>query len=123
MTAQDETAETLARLQVILADLDGYITRRAEEVAEPLIRQARAEAALQARAAEFETQRQIDLVRELRRRLTSADRRLEREQDARGRLAALLAGDPEERITGFGLPSLDVLVAEVETALAGKSAL
>jgi hypothetical protein len=109
----------LSRLQACLADLDGYITRRAEDLAAPMIRDAEARARLAIVEAAGETQRQRALVEELRKRLRVQEQMREREQDARARLAALLrypvATNPA------GLPPLAVLVAEVEKALAERA--
>lgn len=66
--------ETLAQLRACLADLDGFIERRAQELANPLIQQAHAEAAEQVRAAQFEWQRQKEVVAELRCRVRARDR-------------------------------------------------
>jgi hypothetical protein len=109
-------ADTLAQLQACLADLDAYIERRAQVLADPVIRQARARAAGQIKTAGVEAQRQSDLVRELRKRLEVQERMRE---DARTRLAALLgyARVPD----GPGLPPLDVLVDDMEKALAGRN--
>jgi hypothetical protein len=108
-------ADTLARLRDCLAHLDDYITRRATELATPIIEIAQADAAGLVRAAEFEAQRQIDLVRELRRRLAPRERLTAEAEDARRRLSAVL---------GHREPSallLADLVAEVETRLAEQA--
>ena len=114
--------DTLAKLRDCLADLEGYVTRRATELAAPLIEIAQADAAALVRAAEFEAQRQIDLVRELRKRLAVFEQIRVREQDARGRLAALLGGYPVAT-NPAGLPPLEVLVTDVETRLAEKDSM
>lgn len=111
MTAE---ADALTRLRDCLADLEGYVTRRATELAAPLIEIAQAEAAALVKSAEFEAQRQIDLVRELRRRLAAIERQTAQAEAARRALATVL---------GYQEPSavpLAALVAEVETALAGR---
>ena len=73
-------AETGAddRLCRALADLEGYIDRRAAAMAGPVMKQALADAADAIAEARAETQRQEDLVTELRRGLEAKDRQIER---------------------------------------------
>jgi hypothetical protein len=95
--------EVTGQLRAMIADLDGYIGRRAAEVAEPLI--AAAKAAADARVAEAECglQRAQDLVAELRRVLEYRDRQLARFRqreaqagEARGDLDAVLSRLPPD---------------------------
>ena len=75
-------------LAAMIADLDGYIERHAAELAEPKIDVAQAAAAKEVRLARLETQRQEDLVKELRRRLIAQERiagRLRAEAEGRSR--------------------------------------
>jgi hypothetical protein len=81
-------ASRTATLAAMIADLGGYIERHAAELAEPKIDAAQAAAAEEVRLARRETQRQEDLVTELRRRLTAQERiteRLRAEAEARSR--------------------------------------
>jgi hypothetical protein len=66
----------LVSLSHVAADLDGYIERRAAELATPLIEQAEARADERLRSAGHEVQRQVDLVAELRKTLEVRDRQL-----------------------------------------------
>ena len=118
MTAE---TDTLAKLRDCLAHLDEYVTRRARELAHPLIDRAEAEADERVRAAEADAQRCHGMAAELGRRLDALERQQQKTQDARGRLAALLGGHPVAT-NPAGLPSLEVLVAEVETALQRQQA-
>lgn len=110
--------DTLSRLQACLADLDGYITRRAEDLAAPMIRDTEARARLSVIEAAGETQRQRALVEELRKRLRVQEQMRERELDGRMRLARMF-GYPVAT-NPAGVPPLTVLVADVEKALAEK---
>jgi hypothetical protein len=74
--APDTVPGTLEKLRVMLADLDGYIDRRAAELAKPLLDKALADVAETKRQARAEVQRQEYLVAELRRRLDARDRQL-----------------------------------------------
>lgn len=58
----------------MIADLDGYIERRAQAIAEPIIARAKEAAQEHVDDARYETQRQTDLVAELRRRIPPLDR-------------------------------------------------
>jgi hypothetical protein len=109
-------ADTLIQIRACLADLDGYIDRRALALADPIVEHARAEAAELVRAAEFEAQRQIDLARELRRVLAARDRQTAHAEAGRRALAGIL-GHQEPS----ALPLAD-LVAQMETRLAEKDA-
>lgn len=88
-----QTAQRLQHLRGMLADLDGYIQRRAEDLAEPIIRDAEARARLVITEATGETQRQRDLVEELRKRIAVVDRMRDELNAARRVLAAAL-GEP-----------------------------
>ena len=79
------TTVTFEELAATIRDLDSYIERRAEELANPLIAEAAAEAAGRVRAeqdllaeARAEILRQKDLVTELRRVAAARDRVAER---------------------------------------------
>ena len=63
------TEDLTARLESMIRDLDGYITARAREIAQPLVDTAITDATRSIAAAEFETERQKALVAELRKRL------------------------------------------------------
>jgi hypothetical protein len=92
-----EETERIRQLRAMLADLDGYVQRRAEDLAEPMIRDAEARARLAVVEARGEVQRQTDLVAELRKRIEAQGRRLSELEECRGRLAAALsrpAGTP-----------------------------
>lgn len=114
MTAE---GDTLTRLRDCLAHLEEYVTRRATELAAPIIEIAQADADALVKRAEFEAQRQIDLARELGRRLRARDRQTAQAEEARRALAAVL-GHQEPS----ALP-LAALVAEVETRLAEKDSM
>jgi hypothetical protein len=70
----DALADTLQRT---IADLDGHINRGAQELAAPLIDAARADADRAVTAAQRETERQTDLVKELRRQYTALENQLD----------------------------------------------
>lgn len=81
----------LDRLAVMIADLDGYISRRAAELAVPLADAARAEAAKAVTAAEARIEelegdllRATDLAAELRRHVDARNRQLDRWHEATG---------------------------------------
>lgn len=59
-----------------VADLDGYIQRRAEELAAPLVEAARAEAAERVAAMATQVQHHQDVADELRRIIAVRDRQL-----------------------------------------------
>lgn len=80
--------EQLDALRQITTNLDGYLERRAAELAQPLIDKANAAADERVQEAEFETRRQTDLVTELRRQLAPADRYRQRVKDAEQRAEA-----------------------------------
>lgn len=63
-----------ATLAAAAHDLDGFIERRAQEIAEPLIARAKEAAQEHVDVARFEEQRQADLVGELRRRILPLDK-------------------------------------------------
>lgn len=105
----DEVTQRLHHLRAMLADLDGYVQRRAEDLAEPMIRDAEARARVTIVEATGETQRQRDLVAELRRRLAADDRFREEMRRFRDQLASAL-GRP--RTTPW-----QSVAAEIETRL------
>jgi hypothetical protein len=109
----DEVTQRLQHLRGMLADLDGYIQRRAEELATPLIEDAAEKAREMVAGAERETQRQRDLVAELRRRISVLEGFREVADIARHRLGEVLGPH-----VSVAWPSL---VAEVETRLAKES--
>lgn len=71
-------AGELSHLGQVIADLDGYIERRAQDLARPLIEEAEGDAAKRVLTALHEMQRQANLADELRRTLTVRDRELSR---------------------------------------------
>ncbi len=75
----DEPAQT--RLEKMIADLDGYIERRAAQLASPQIEAARADAVERIRRARHVLLRQDDLVTELRKQLVALERQLERARE------------------------------------------
>jgi len=75
------TSDTLAvalaaELRQVAADYDGYITRRATELAQPLIEAATAEAAERVRLMAARVQRAEDVIAELRPIVDVRDRQL-----------------------------------------------
>lgn len=98
MVTAATTAERLAAdLRAATADLDGYIQRRAAEMAAPLIEEARDQAAAEVAGARADAQRKDDLIAELRRRVQALERQCERWREATGVRApemARLADDP-----------------------------
>lgn len=102
---------TVDQMAAMIADLDGYIARRAREIAQPMVRAAQDQASAQVGAAQRETERQRDLVTELGRRLGPADQQVEQIRDARDRLAAALG-----HLSPLGLP-LSGLVDEAVSKL------
>lgn len=107
--AADEVTQRLQHLRGMLADLDSYVQRRAEDLAEPMIRDAEARARLAITEATGETQRQRELVEELRKRLAAADRMREETRRIRDQLAEALG---RHRST-----PMESLVAEIVTRL------
>ncbi len=79
MTTSDVLADRLARM---IGDLDGYIERRAREIADPLIAEAeaRAHAAIAENDADSaaRARRDSDLIAEMRRQITTLDRSCQR---------------------------------------------
>lgn len=71
-TAARENTLT-ARLEGMLANLDAHIDRRAQELAQPLIDQARQQAAEKVRDGQAAQQRAEDLVAELRRQIRALE--------------------------------------------------
>jgi hypothetical protein len=65
-------------LAVITADLEGYIQRRAAELAAPMVAEAEERAAEKAGEAQAATRQQEDLVKELRRHLDAKERQIAR---------------------------------------------
>jgi hypothetical protein len=86
------------RLAAMIADLDGYINRRAAEKAKPLVDAVAADAAERITAAEHETGRQAGLTAELRRQLKARDREAARWREiAEGKAADLIVRCDEVR--------------------------
>lgn len=108
----DEVTQRLQHLRGMLADLQDYIERRAEELAGPLIEDAAEKAREMVATAEREAQRWKDANTELGRRLEARQRFEDENRDAVARLAAALG---YRHPSGHWLPSL---VAEVEARLA-----
>ncbi|HEY3958615.1 MAG TPA: hypothetical protein VGM53_35070 [Streptosporangiaceae bacterium] len=78
MSAPDDSAAGLAgHLRAAIADLDGYIERRAAELAAPHIADARARAPAEAGQLRAELGRRGDLVAELRQRIEGLEDRLD----------------------------------------------
>lgn len=111
----DEVTQRLQHLRGLVADLQNHIERRAEKLAGPLIEDAAEKARGMVAEAERETQRQRDLVAELRRRLEPLQRFAGENRDAVARLAAALG---YRYPSGHWLPSL---VADIEARLAKES--
>jgi hypothetical protein len=106
---QDGDAAAIAGILAgAVADLDGYIGRRAAELAAPMIRAALADADARSRAAAMAVQRRDDVVAELRRRVKVVDRLVDQAEQWRQatgcqtpaeyqrRAAAAAAGEPSE---------------------------
>lgn len=93
MADQDLTA----RLQDMIGDLQGYIERRAGELAAPLIAEAGVAAGQEVADARAKQRRAEDLVAELRRQLATADRHRERQRATieRVRMLAKLTDRPD----------------------------
>jgi ATP-dependent Clp protease ATP-binding subunit ClpA len=100
---EETDALTLAQsLQATIADLDGYIERRAAELAKPAVEEARADADGKVRAAEADAQRWKDCNTELERQILPLRQRLERSraesrQNAEIAAAAISRADGLER--------------------------
>jgi chromosome segregation ATPase len=101
------------RLRSMIQDLDGYIDRRAAELAKPLLGKALADVAEATERTRAEVRRREDLLAELRRRLDPLQRRSDENRTACERLAGALGHSP----VGCSLPQL---VDEAIEALAGK---
>lgn len=80
----DSGQPAAGQLASMITDLEGYIDRRAAELAAPLVEQARAEAAEQVASIQVDLQRANDLTTELRRRLEIRDRTISQWIDATG---------------------------------------
>ncbi|MER7500473.1 hypothetical protein AB0L05_27825 [Nonomuraea pusilla] len=99
----DQQAATITRentlveqLDRMLANLQQHIERRAAELAQPLIDEAREAAAVEVKTAQGKQQRAEDLTAELRRHLSTLDRQRadyqQRAENARAHLSRNLAG-------------------------------
>lgn len=69
--------DLLSELKGMTADLQGHIERRAAELAQPLIDQAREDAAVEVKSAQGMQQRAEDLNTELRRQLRPLGRQVD----------------------------------------------
>jgi hypothetical protein len=106
-----EETERIRHLRGMLADLTGYIERRAEELATPLIESAGERAREMVAGAEREAQRWQDVNAELACRIGALQRRADENRDARDRLAEALG--PNQH-AGRLLPDLvTAAVAEI----------
>lgn len=114
---------THEKLRGMIADLDGYIERRATEIAGDRIKAAENTASgqvarIMAQRNEMvaerraDLQRQTGLVTELRRRILATDRQADHVETLRRRLAGAVGRDP-------ALSPLPGLIAEVEDRLNG----
>jgi hypothetical protein len=100
----------------MIADLEGFIDRRAAVLAAPLIEEARAEVAGQVAAARHEVERKEDLIAEYRRQVKVMERQLDAWQDATGSLnpdAVRPADDPAVTAAWSGA-SLELLIRAAE---------
>lgn len=70
-----DAPELAATLAAMISDLDGYITRKAEAIAAPVIAAAQEAALEPAAEARADAQRWEDVCKELRRRIRGQDRR------------------------------------------------
>jgi hypothetical protein len=94
----DEAPDLLGKLAGMLADLNGYIDRRAQELAEPVVRKAFAAAAEDVAAAKGETQRLRGVADELGRWIRLLERPASEADAARRKLAAALGHHPAGRL-------------------------
>jgi hypothetical protein len=92
----------LETLQAMIADLGGYIDRRAEDLAGPIVAQAEQDARDQVADAQSDSRRWKDLNGELRRRLKPLAERADEAAEARDTLARALGRHP----AGEHLPDL-----------------
>ena len=86
MPPPDDAGQLVADLTAAIADLDGYIMRRAHELAAAMVEQAQAEAEERIRGAGFQVQRLEDVNRELRRRVAALSNYAPRMDDVARRL-------------------------------------
>jgi hypothetical protein len=93
-------AEVASQLAATVADLDGYISRRAGELAAPKIAEAIAAAERDVAAAQFEAVRSADLVAEMRRRLSALESGLGRLRADMRRLVEV-AGPDNPRVASM----------------------
>ena len=106
-----EAAKLVERLCDLMANMDAYIDKRAEEKAAPLIAAAEERIREPLGEALFDARRWHDAFDERGRRLRALERRSEEAEDARRRLAAAL-GEPA------GALPLSYFVGMAETVLA-----
>lgn len=109
--AADEVTERLMHLRAMLADLDRYIDKRAEEKAAPLIAAAEERIREPLGEALFEARRWHDAFDERGRRIETLERHRKASDEARERLAAALGTHP-------GALPLSYFVRMAETVLA-----
>lgn len=111
------SAEQVDKLAEMIADLQGHIVQRAQEIAEPRIAEAHAksQAALTIAAAKAagEEQRLGDLVAELRRQVDGQVRRAERAEAAVTRARALPGRSSMGRVNDY------ILASDLRVALDG----
>jgi soluble lytic murein transglycosylase-like protein len=69
IAARTDGADLIESLVQITVDLDGYLAVRAQELAQPLIDKAQADAAERVKDAEGEMERKDDLIAEFRRQM------------------------------------------------------
>lgn len=75
IAARTDGADLIESLVQITVDLDGYLAVRAQELAQPLIDKAQADAAERIKDTEREMERKDDLIAEFRRQMTALLRR------------------------------------------------
>jgi hypothetical protein len=108
--------EAAGRLAAMIADLEGFIDRRAEDLAAPLIEEARAEAARQVAVARQKAERKEDLIAEYRRQVKVMERQLDAWQDATGSLNpdAVRPADDPAVLAAWNGASLELLIRAAE---------
>ncbi|MEV4287388.1 hypothetical protein AB0K40_17930 [Nonomuraea bangladeshensis] len=96
MTELDPAGGLVIRLDRMIANLQAHIDQHAQQLAQPLIYDAREAAATEVKTAQDKQQRAEDLVAELRRQLRARDRQAtdyrQRAENARAHLGRNLAG-------------------------------
>lgn len=108
-----DAAEFAATLAAMIADLDGYITRKAEAIAAPVIAAAQQEALQPAAEAQADAQRWKDVNTELGRRIAALQRNLDASRRYReiaeglppGTLAPQADGSPDVHVDWHMTPA------------------